>query len=496
MAEKIYADIQTLEPGSEIVLYELDATNQGGEIAYFHAHRQAEPIIWQGVTYHAFPVEATGFGASGSESQPTPELTVGDPNGGITTLCKLYKDLANAKFTRKRTLLRFLDAENFTKVVEQNDVTVDPLTVTHVDLDNPVDGEPVVDVINISNIVLTDPLGTHALDPEPRRNLCQDSSDFLIQSNGATATYPYQTSPSGEPTTLMWAGVPMVRGVRMRSNVIFVQGVTYTTSVFVRPKSPNSPRVALAHPDPRFPTGQAALSDIAGVADSVGSPKGYGAQMLPGGWIRLWITAECTSTGSSGDVRVMMEEAPLEDDGWEVFGLHVEETEQPTKYIKTSGGARYVTDYRTPVIKTLILDETPIAGSSLTYDIVLRVLSGAMDPDPDEHFPDDVFYIQQKTEQLPGEYVKFALRSALDLEGSVIPSRPIIKNVCGWATIGRYRGPECQYTGTRYFDINDNPVDTPDKDVCSYRLSGCQARFGKYAELPFGGFPGTSLIRG
>lgn len=236
MAEKIYADIQTLEPKSEIHLYELDVSHLGGDIAYFHAHRQSAPIYWQGKEYHAFPVEATGFAVSGTEAQPTPELMVGDPEGGISTLCALYKDLARARFTRKRTLLRFLDAENF---------------------------------------------------------------------------------PDGNP-----------------------------------------------------------------------------------------------------------------------------------------------------------------------------------DADPNEAFPDDVFYISQKIEQVPGKYVRFQLKSALDLDGSYIPSRPVIKNVCGWAMIGGYRGPYCGYTGTAYFDKDDNPVPLRDQDECSYRLKGCQVRFGTYNELPFGGFPGTTLTKG
>ncbi|MCJ4442148.1 phage minor tail protein L, partial [Klebsiella pneumoniae] len=53
----------------------------------------------------------------------------------------------------------------------------------------------------------------------------------------------------------------------------------------------------------------------------------------------------------------------------------------------------------------------------------------------------------------------------------------------------------CDYAGTRYFDRNNQPVDDPSQDVCNGTLTACKLRHGENSELPFGGFPGTSLIR-
>lgn len=60
----------------------------------------------------------------------------------------------------------------------------------------------------------------------------------------------------------------------------------------------------------------------------------------------------------------------------------------------------------------------------------------------------------------------------------------------------KYRtGDGCDYAGIRYFDKNNNPVSDPSLDECNGTLTACKLRFGEHNELPFGGFPGTSLIR-
>lgn len=109
----ILGDIQTLCPGRMIELFEVDASGIGGDVMRFHGHRQTAPIIWQGLSYTAWPVQGTGFERTGDASQPSPSLQVGDINGTISALCIVLDDLAGATVTRHRTLVRYLDAENF-----------------------------------------------------------------------------------------------------------------------------------------------------------------------------------------------------------------------------------------------------------------------------------------------------------------------------------------------------------------------------------------------
>lgn len=106
-----------------------------------------------------------------------------------------------------------------------------------------------------------------------------------------------------------------------------------------------------------------------------------------------------------------------------------------------------------------------------------------------------VWFVDAKSSET-NEVVEFALSSPMDLQGLMIPTRQL-HAVCAWCIRGKYRsGDGCDYAGTKYFDKYGNPVDDPSLDECSGLLSsGCKPRFGENEELPFGGFPGTSLIR-
>ncbi|MDE9477275.1 phage minor tail protein L [Xenorhabdus bovienii] len=106
----------------------------------------------------------------------------------------------------------------------------------------------------------------------------------------------------------------------------------------------------------------------------------------------------------------------------------------------------------------------------------------------------DVYYIDSKTHEDNTE-IHFALSSPADLQGIQIPTRQI-HSLCTWCMRGLYRKSPCNYTGDRYFDEDGNPTDDPSKDACSGLLStGCEPRFGKGNQLPFGGFPGSALLK-
>ena len=87
------------------------------------------------------------------------------------------------------------------------------------------------------------------------------------------------------------------------------------------------------------------------------------------------------------------------------------------------------------------------------------------------------------------QQVTFELAMETDQPGVTIPRRDIVASVCQWA----YRSSECSYTGSNYFDANDNVVSSASQDVCGKRLTSCKKRFS--GTLPFGGFPGAGQIR-
>jgi len=86
--------------------------------------------------------------------------------------------------------------------------------------------------------------------------------------------------------------------------------------------------------------------------------------------------------------------------------------------------------------------------------------------------------------------VSFELAATFDVAGVKLPRRQIIQNICPWT----YKGEGCGYTGTDYYDIDDNEVENVANDVCGHRLSSCKLRFGENAEIPYGGFPSAGLI--
>ncbi|SDR19211.1 lambda-like phage minor tail protein L [Paraburkholderia fungorum] len=109
----ITADIQQLEPGRLIELFEVDCTAIGGDMLRFHGHLQSTSIFWQGNEYKPWAIQASGFEHTSDAQQPEPTLTVGNVGGTISALCVYLDDMVGAKVTRHRTLSKYLDAVNF-----------------------------------------------------------------------------------------------------------------------------------------------------------------------------------------------------------------------------------------------------------------------------------------------------------------------------------------------------------------------------------------------
>lgn len=147
------------------------------------------------------------------------------------------------------------------------------------------------------------------------------------------------------------------------------------------------------------------------------------------------------------------------------------------------------------IITLLALQFKDLIGAKVTRKRTLKKYLDAVNfpggnptADPDAYFEDEIYYVDRKANE-NRDVVEFELSSSFDLQGVQLPRRQIIQNICSWA----YRGSECGYAGTNYFDTNDNTVATLALDVCGKRLSSCKARFGANKELPFGGFPAASM---
>lgn len=104
----ITADVQTLQPGDLVELYEVDSRDIGGEVYRFHSYGVGD-IVFQGNEYGPWPIKAEGFEITGDGKQPMPSLTLGNVDGYISSLCIYLGDMVGSKLTRRRTLAKYLD---------------------------------------------------------------------------------------------------------------------------------------------------------------------------------------------------------------------------------------------------------------------------------------------------------------------------------------------------------------------------------------------------
>ncbi len=115
MADKIISDVNKLEPGDLIDLFELDMSTGTAPstepIFRWHSgiNENYQEIVWQGNRYSSFPIEADGFEFSGKGAIPRPRLTVANITTLLSGVLSSYDDLVGSKVTRKRTFAKYLD---------------------------------------------------------------------------------------------------------------------------------------------------------------------------------------------------------------------------------------------------------------------------------------------------------------------------------------------------------------------------------------------------
>lgn len=137
----------------------------------------------------------------------------------------------------------------------------------------------------------------------------------------------------------------------------------------------------------------------------------------------------------------------------------------------------------------LVNSKQDLLGCKLIRTRVLaRHLDDGAAPDSGAKWPDEAWYVQQKTEESKLA-VTFQLSTPFDLDGVTLPRRRALRYACPW----EYRGAECGYTGGPVADSKDQPTSDASKDVCGKRVSSCRLRYGGSIDLPYGGFPGLQL---
>lgn len=105
----LYSDVQTLNPGDLVDLFELDGTPIGAnDVLRFHGYAIGRSLFWQGLEYGPWPIMVDGMARTGQQ-QPTPTITVGNLDSRISALCQAFDDMVGAELRMHRTLSKFLD---------------------------------------------------------------------------------------------------------------------------------------------------------------------------------------------------------------------------------------------------------------------------------------------------------------------------------------------------------------------------------------------------
>ena len=120
----VFSEVQKINPSAIIELFtlQLDNSLHGATTIYrFHSGSNLNAngeIVWAGNSYLRFPITAEGFAYQRGQI-PRPKLVVSNALGTISAILLTVNattagnDLTGAKFTRIRTMARFLDAVNF-----------------------------------------------------------------------------------------------------------------------------------------------------------------------------------------------------------------------------------------------------------------------------------------------------------------------------------------------------------------------------------------------
>lgn len=154
------------------------------------------------------------------------------------------------------------------------------------------------------------------------------------------------------------------------------------------------------------------------------------------------------------------------------------------------------------ITAAMILNNNDLIGCNVTrIKTFANFLDDGATPNPAARFQEDRYTISRRS-KLNEYYCEFELTSIVNFEGQQLPRTQVIKRYCSY--IYRfYSGNKfvyddcypCPYRATKYFDEKGNAT-TKEKDKCDKQLSGCIARYGRDAVLPFQGFPSVNRQSG
>jgi lambda family phage minor tail protein L len=112
-------EVQKLSLDPDVVLFEIDATNIGGEIYRLApapliadlSDPVPQAVTWGGNIYSPIRMESTGWQMTGKGTLPSPNLKVANIQLQFSALAIAFRDLLGCQVTRRRTFRRYLDGQ-------------------------------------------------------------------------------------------------------------------------------------------------------------------------------------------------------------------------------------------------------------------------------------------------------------------------------------------------------------------------------------------------
>lgn len=112
--ENIASDVQKLAVGNIVNLYEVDLEEAGGTgVLYFteSIDNDYTPISFNAREYTPIHMQSSGWQVTGTESLPRPTISVSNVLLTFASYINSFDSLVGAKFTRRRTLEKYLDGK-------------------------------------------------------------------------------------------------------------------------------------------------------------------------------------------------------------------------------------------------------------------------------------------------------------------------------------------------------------------------------------------------
>lgn len=113
MKAKYLKNLLSADPTTPIVLFQIDLYSQGKY--FFHAGENGyrKPLVFANAPYDYYPIIGEGFDVQGDGRLPRPKMTLSNHQGNISLRLRYFDDFTSARVTRVKTMLKYLDSQNF-----------------------------------------------------------------------------------------------------------------------------------------------------------------------------------------------------------------------------------------------------------------------------------------------------------------------------------------------------------------------------------------------